>query len=90
MQEHDRFGESVEGLCTGLITDVQSIMHENETRRTLLEQYMEETAKLYEESKRFMLFNQKRLFESKPDRLHKDSIMLKFLKDGYEHGNKQN
>jgi len=48
LQEHDRFGESVEGLCTGLVTDVQCIMHDIEEKRTLLEQNMEETAKSYE------------------------------------------
>jgi len=55
LRDHDKFGESLGDLCTGLITDVECIMHENEERKTLLEQQMEETAKSFEQCKHLML-----------------------------------
>ena len=48
MKDHDKFGESVEDLCTVLITNVECIIHDNETRRTQLKQQMEETAKSFQ------------------------------------------
>jgi len=55
MRENDKFGESVEGLCKGLITDVECIMHDNEAQRARVERKMEETAKSFEQCKQFML-----------------------------------
>jgi len=48
MLESDNFGEYMETLYTGLISDVESVMHENEAKRAKLEQEMRERTEMHE------------------------------------------
>ena len=55
MEDHEKFEELMESLCTDLITDVECIMHENEEQKARIEQSIEETFKSYEQCKYLML-----------------------------------
>jgi len=48
MHKDETFGESIGALCSTLIIDVGNIVHDNEEKRALIEQEIQERTEMFE------------------------------------------